>query len=326
MKRFALLLALLGLGFAVALLLQQGMGDVLRAFSAAGMGIVWTNLFHIVPLMVASYAWILLWPGRIRPSLAQMTGVMLIRCAVNNLLPVARIGGEVVAARLMIRDGWRRTPSIATVVVETTMSVITVFIMIVIGIMALALRDLGGGSMMKMVIGALVSLPIIVFLLLIQRIGIFGLLARLAKRLTGSHWRQLMLNSARLDLGIATIYRRRWLLCVSAFWMLVSWYLGGIEIWLGLYFLGTPLPLWDCMILESMIQLVSSAAFVVPGALGVQEGGFLFFGGLLGLPPEQALALALIRRCRDLVLYLPALLFWLVLEGKSVIASRARAN
>jgi len=56
---------------------------------------------------------------------------------------------------------------------------------------------------------------------------------------------------------------------------------------------------------RSACPAVSSAFFVVPGALGVQEGAFLIFGGLVGLTPEIALALALARSGRDLLIFGP---------------------
>jgi hypothetical protein len=65
-------------------------------------------------------------------------------------------------------------------------------------------------------------------------------------------------------------------------------------------------------VIESLIQAVSSAAFFVPGALGVQEGGFILIGGALGLSPPTSLALAGARRIRDLLIFLPGLLAWQV--------------
>ena len=50
--------------------------------------------------------------------------------------------------------------------------------------------------------------------------------------------------------------------------------------------------------------------------LGVQEAGFLVLGHALGLSPDIAAALALMRRCRDLLLYVPGLIAWQVQEGK----------
>lgn len=325
MFRAAAFFGILGLALAIGLVIWQGYDQVLAAFAAAGWGIVLANLFHLVPLTLASYAWILLWPGRRRPSLGFMTYVMWVRAGVNNLLPVARIGGEVVAARLLIKHGWRRAPAIASVVVETTVSVVTVFLLVISGIVLLTLHDPNTSVMARLVVGALVSLPIIIFLVLLQRYGAFSLLARLAHRMVGERWRPLMRDTARLDRAVLAMYRRTGALLASGLWMFVAWCLGAVEVWLALAFLGQPLSLVDCLIIEAMIQLASSAAFIMPAALGVQEGAFLFFGAMLGLPPDKALALALIRRCRDVILYVPALIVWSLQEGKGLLALRRQA-
>ena len=55
---------------------------------------------------------------------------------------------------------------------------------------------------------------------------------------------------------------------------------------------------------------------MVPQALGVQEGGYIMLGALFGLSAEAALALSLVRRARDLVIGLPILLVWQVVEGR----------
>ena len=71
--------------------------------------------------------------------------------------------------------------------------------------------------------------------------------------------------------------------------------------------------------IEALIQVLSSAAFVVPAALGVQEGGFLVLGGLIGLTPDVALALALVRRTRDVVIFVPALAWWQLSLGRRLL-------
>jgi len=59
-----------------------------------------------------------------------------------------------------------------------------------------------------------------------------------------------------------------------------------------------------------LIQAVSSAAFIVPGALGVQEGAFVVIGAMLGIDATTALALATARRLRDVVIFFPGLIAW----------------
>ena len=62
--------------------------------------------------------------------------------------------------------------------------------------------------------------------------------------------------------------------------------------------------------IESLGQAVKAAGFVVPGALGVSEGGMVVVAGLFGVPPAAAIALALIKRLREIAFGLPALAAW----------------
>jgi len=66
--------------------------------------------------------------------------------------------------------------------------------------------------------------------------------------------------------------------------------------------------------LESLIFALRGAAFVVPGAIGVQEAGYVLLGPLLGLDPQAAVALSLIKRARDVVIGLPSLVAWQAVE------------
>lgn len=322
MLKAGLLFALIGLGAAIGLIAWHGFDDVLRAFSVAGWGILWASLFHLIPLAMASYAWMILFPGRRRPTFAFMAYIMWVRAAVNNLMPVARIGGEVIAARLLIKHGWRKAPAVASVVVETTISVVTVFIFDIAGILLLALHNPTTDIMIKLAAAIAVSLPVIAALLVVQRAGFFGLFARLVKMFAGEKLKQFVGSTARFDRAIRAMYRRHRRIFICSFWMLLSWIVGAGQIWIALYFLGHPLPLLDCLILEAMIQLAGSVAFIVPGALGAQEGAILLFGGMLGLSPETALALALIRRCRDLIIYVPGLIAWQYQEGRWLLKKK----
>ncbi len=95
----------------------------------------------------------------------------------------------------------------------------------------------------------------------------------------------------------------------------MGWLAGVGEVWLALYFLGHPVTLVEALILESLGQAVRSAGFAIPGALGVQEGGLLVLGALVGLPGEVAIGLSLVKRARELTLGLPGLAAWQVAEG-----------
>jgi len=89
---------------------------------------------------------------------------------------------------------------------------------------------------------------------------------------------------------------------------LIGWLAGTGEVFLILELLNHPVSWVNALLLESLGQAIRGAAFAVPGALGVQEGGYLLLAPLAGLPPDMALALSLAKRAREIILGLPGLL------------------
>ena len=57
-----------------------------------------------------------------------------------------------------------------------------------------------------------------------------------------------------------------------------------------------------------LLDALIGAAFVVPGAAGVQEAGYVGLGAAFGVPPDLALGVSLLRRARDLALGFPILM------------------
>src|SRR5205807_8855416 len=101
---------------------------------------------------------------------------------------------------------------------------------------------------------------------------------------------------------------------------------GSGEIWIALHALGLPATLVNALILQSMALTIRSAAFAVPGGLGVQEGGYLVVGNLLGIPGDAAFALSLIARMRELALGIPGLVVWQMIEGRRMWRGRLAAT
>src|SRR6476660_3070831 len=98
----------------------------------------------------------------------------------------------------------------------------------------------------------------------------------------------------------------------------------------GIYIALAALPLhatlWNAVILRSMAMTVKSAAFPVPGQLGVQESGYLVIGNLLGIPGETAFAISLLARFRDLIVGIPGLVVWQLIEGRRLLRAESIAS
>ncbi|MGE4064365.1 MAG: lysylphosphatidylglycerol synthase domain-containing protein [Rhodospirillaceae bacterium] len=80
----------------------------------------------------------------------------------------------------------------------------------------------------------------------------------------------------------------------------VSWVLGAVEIYFVFIFLDAPITFADAWIVETVIVLVRSATFFVPAHIGVQDGALTMVGRALTGSNEIGLAMALIRRGREL--------------------------
>ena len=321
MFRLAAFLGLAGLAAATSVIVWSGWAQVAEALTQAGWGIVLVALFHGVQLIVSSVGWRVLVPGRNRPSWAMFAYFMWVRASVNNLMPVARIGGEIAAVRLMTAHGMRKNVAIAITVAELTLSIAAIFVFVGLGVLAFALRVNDHTMATQLVWGLALSAPLIGALALVQKVGFFGLLSRLFRVMFREKWAHFAGNAARLDRAVATVYRRKRRVVLCGALQFAAWCLGSVEVWLSLKFLGHPLSLGEAAMIEALIQGSASAAFAIPGALGVQEAGFLLFGGMLGLSPGTAAALAVMRRCRDLLCYAPGLVVWQAHEGKRLLKS-----
>lgn len=316
MIRLATIFGLAGLSLATVLVVWHGLGEVTAALAAAGIGILWASLFHIVPMVLNAAAWQALLPGARVPGIGFFTWAVWVREAVNGLLPVARIGGELVSVRLLTARGVRTGPAVASLVVDMMLCIVVQFLYTVLGLFLLVGRTDDGEAIGVTLVGVLLTVPIIALLAVAQRIGFFELLARAFRALFGRRFDGLVRGAAPLDKAVRLVYRRRGRILLCLFWQAVAWIVAVGEIWLALYYLGHPVSIADALLIDAITLAVSSAGFFVPGAIGIQEGAFLVIGNVIGLPAEVSLALALVRRARDLILFVPALLAWQVSEGR----------
>lgn len=313
------LAALAGLALAVALIGNQGFGAVIDALLSTGQwGLVLVTLFHLIPMTFSALAWRSLLNATWQGPVSLFVWGRWIRNGVNNLLPVAQIGGGVIAARILTFRGATAPIAGASVAVDLTVEVITQFLFTLLGLGLLVLSGYQEDTASWVIIGMTIAAVALIGFVFAQRLGLFMLiewfLERLAEKFAWPSFGQI----TGLHDAVRALYRDSRGLFASGFFHLLSWILGAGEIWLALYFMDSSVGFGEALILESLGQAIRSAAFAVPGALGVQEGGYLLLGGLFGLSPEVALALSLIKRVREIVLGLPALVAWQRLEWQHV--------
>jgi putative membrane protein len=282
------------------------------------------TLYHLVPLSFDALSWRELLPGSRRLGFLDVLRIRWIRESINSLLPVAGVGGDVAAARLAHQRGVPGAQAAASMVVDITVGAGTQIIFILAGVTLLATRsniDAAGAVARAVSIGAAVFAAAIAGFVLVQHNSMFGLFVRLASRVAPKKWLSVFAGHASaIDDAVTATYSRRFALLRASVLRLMGWAAGAGETWLVMYFLNRPLSLTDAFVLESLSSGVRAAAFMVPGALGVLEGGIVVFGALFGLPADLALAISLSKRVRELALGLPGLAAWQWVEGRHLLS------
>jgi putative membrane protein len=317
--RFAAAFGLvIGLALSAWLLASYGFARVLDLLGHAGwLGLLAVISFHVVQVVFSAAAWrTVAGPTNPQPSLRDFVALRWIREAVNNLLPVGQIGGEVVTSRLLRRSGVKLVSAIAGSICDVTVELLTQIGFTVLGLVLLLLI-VGNGGIAGYVIGGLgAAAAAAAGFLAAQWFGSLRLIeAGLIRLGRAIGWDGFGTVTGLHDALIA-LYRSPRRLSQAAALHMVSWLLGGIEVCLALHLLGHDVSLSTGLIIESLGQALKAAGFAVPGALGVQEGGYIVLGGLFGLSPELAIALSLTKRLREIVLGVPGLAVWRWLERK----------
>jgi putative membrane protein len=256
-------------------------------------------------------------PGR-APRFFDTTLAMWIGSSVNFLLPVATVGGEFVKARILTLRSVAGVDAAASVMLDKTVQALSVLLWAIIGIAVLAVVV---PSDEPLVATAIVGAALLAFgiagFVLVQCAGAFGLFARpIALLSSNERWQSLIDGATDLDVAIRNLYRLPGTVIASTGLRLAKRALMSGEVWLVAWLLGYPIGLAEAVMLNSLAVALRSAAFAIPGGLGVQEGGYIVVGALVGLPADVMLAISLATRLGELIEGLPGLVAWQFAEGK----------
>lgn len=306
-----------GLALLTVLVAWLGVGDLTAALAVAGWsGLALLAVAHLPYWALCGLAWWLLLPAPRPVSVAALTAARWIRDSGSDLLPFTSLGGDLMGARTAARAGLAAVPALASTVVDVTLELAAQLAFTLIGLAALLALALDRTLASQALIGLGVAAPAVVGFVAAQRLGLFLLVERVARRLAGRPGWTALGALDGLQAGIRSLHGAPARLAGGFALHLVAWALAAAETWLALRLLGAAPGLLAVLAIESLVSALRSAAFVVPAAIGVQEGGYVVLGPLFGVPPELMLAVALLRRGRDLVLGVPALLAWQAVEGR----------
>jgi putative membrane protein len=305
----------------IALAAWAGLRDVGAEVWRAGWIVPPAVAVMLFQLWLSAAAWRISVGSGARPRLSRYFRIRWIREAVNSLLPVAQLGGNILGVRLLAHRGVPGTTAAAGTTLDITIEVATQFVFTVAGVAALAL--IGPRHAAQWIAGLLGAMALAVGgFILVQRAGLLRLVEALARPL-GRIFPGLTVDAVRgLHGELMRLHRDVAGLVQAGLLHLGAWLAGAAETWLALWAMGLQQGIVVAFVIESLGMAARSAGFAVPGALGVQEGGFVVVAGLCGVPADAAIALSMLKRLREVAVGVAGLAMWQWAEGRRMLRHR----
>lgn len=306
--RVATALALiLGAGLGAFLVYREGPSRVLHLLLRAWWGLAAAIVLHLAQIVLTGLAWRTVLPDR-RPSGLLFIAVRWMREGVNRLLPVLPIAGVIATIRVLVRRGLSPAEAAGSSLVDSAIEIATQIPFTLLGLALLAATRGAGTMNVWMLAGMLVMCALTGVMVPARRLG----LARLAER--GATRLKWLGDLRGLDAALQRMWSRPRPVAGAGALHMASWMLGAGEVWFGLWALGHRVGAAPALVIESLGQAIRIGGLIVPGAVGVQEGGYILLCGLFSVPAAAGLALSLIARLRDIAFGVPSLAAWFALE------------
>jgi putative membrane protein len=321
LKIAAIAITFAGLAATLVLLGSVGLGEVLGILARIGaLRFVLYAAYTLLILLILGIAWQVLVPGAAWTAFAW---ARTMREAATNVLPFSQFGGIVVGLRVLVASGVSQRRAYGSIIADQTAELAAQLVFTLYGAagLLLVLQDRSDGADLRSLalVGLGASLAIMLAFAFAQR-PMLTIAARIGGAILPGSAAAVVEVRDELD----QIYARRGRLIACFLLHLLAWVASGAGAAIALAFIGFEVPLADVLVIESLIFTLRTAAFLVPGGIGLQEGAYVLIGPLFGLPAEAALALSLAKRARDLIVDVPAMLVWQLGEVRQMLGRHSR--
>ncbi|MDB5733410.1 MAG: hypothetical protein JWN16_47 [Alphaproteobacteria bacterium] len=309
---------LAGIVAAVYLVWSIGFDAVFGAVARAGFGgLAILCVYALLVFVSLAFSWHFLLPPAHRRPVRELYIARLVRDSIAEISPFSPVGGMVAAARLMILKGMTASYAAASVAADATTEAMAqvVFLAFGLGWGFTQFQHLqGAGPLTEAMIAVLLlAVPGIALLIFLQKKG-----AGFAEKIAARFFPQVR-EGVSFRAAIEDLYDSPGRLAASAALHLLAWIGAGGGTWIAFRLVGGQISLPNAIALEALLCTIRSIAAFVPAAIGVQEAGYAMLAPLFGLPAEMGLAVSLLKRAREIVLGVPALLYWQGFESRKAL-------
>lgn len=308
MKLFRLLFLALGLGLFGFVLAQADLSAVAYHVSRLGWaGALGIPAVSLLPYFFDTWSWQILFTPP-RPGWRWFTDLWKVRAvgtAISKLTPVVGAAGEPVKAMMLKRIyGLPYREGIASLVVAKTANLVALVIFLAIGI-ALAFADgrLPDGYRLAAAAGfAAIAFSVGGFFA-VQRLRVSSALgAWISRSPLGHRIGRALHHLQDMDDRLVHAYTRdRARFLLATFLTFLNWVFGAVELYLIFWFMNHPVGVVDAIVITATVELVRTGTFFIPSSIGAEEANLDFIVTSITGEAGLGLAVAFVRRYRELL-------------------------
>ena len=300
--------------------LLVGCGLLIYIFSETDLELLWSNLiktgwgifFVLVIYGLAFWADTIAWqftlPSTKFSWMYHLWKVRMVGAAVGKVLPFSAFGGAPIKGFLLKKHyGISYKEGAASIILIESTHLISMIFFMASGVFLISLTPNFPQNYLtfsKISLG-LLSLGIFGFYI-VQRYKLTSVIGNwFSQRALGYRVKNFLSHLQEFDERLVQFYTQKRPLFFGALGLnLLNWYLGALEIYIILYFLGHPISIAESIILETFVEIVRAGTFFIPGTLGTQEAAFLVATGAITGEPALGLAAGLMRRVREIIWFI----------------------
>lgn len=297
----------------------MGTGLLAYVFSQTDLGLLWSNLvetgwgiFFVVAVYwvgfaVDTVAWQLTLPNtRLNFHwLYDLWKVRMVGAAFGKMLPFSAFGGAPIKGYLLKKHyGIRYREGAASIILIESTHLISMILFMASGVLFILFDSNLPESYYTFSVVSLSALTVGIFAFyIIQRLKLISVASEwVSRRHFGRGLEKFLSHLQDFDDRLVQFYTQQRSKFFGALGLnLANWYLGALEVYVILYFLGHPVTVVESIILETLVELVRAGTFFIPATLGTQEAAFLLATGAITGQPALGVATALMRRVREIV-------------------------
>jgi putative membrane protein len=296
---------LLGVGLLVVVLTQIDLASVKAYLHEMGWAFPLIFIPYCVVYLCDTFGWKLAFGPSLAVPYPTLFFTRIAGEAINNITPLAYLGGEPVKAHILTRFHIPMVEGMAASIIAKLLISIAQFLFVILGgilaMSSLAERPDILWPLVVVIIGVGMFLAGLSYGL---RAGLFSLLYRLLDRwkLTSSFLERWREHLRQLDETIVRFYQRYPFYLLSSLGIhFVGWVIGAFEVFAIFYAVGLPISFAEALAIEALASVIKGLAFFIPGGLGAQEGGNVLIFALFGFSSSLGFTFSLVRRLRELL-------------------------